>query len=339
MSTSAAADRTRPPRRVGASACAPGDVVLVAGDVGTGKTTFVRGACRGLGVSEPVTSPSFTIGQRYEGRVPVSHVDLFRLDTLEGEDPALLDDYLDAGLGRVRRVAAGAPRPRLEPERVGAAHAARAPRRRSGAQIEATGAPQPGRAPARRRSATSDASSRRPALTLVGFDTSLAPTSACCLRDDGEAFCTAAAGRRSGCSARPATPPSCCRSWPAAGRAGRRLGGRRVDRGRRRPRHLHRPADRGRHRPRARAGARRRAAAGLVAGGARGRHLPSVRGARAGRCCPDRRPARPGVRRALHRPARQLEPAWGPLALDPEDLDRARRASVPGTPLAPETGR
>jgi tRNA threonylcarbamoyladenosine biosynthesis protein TsaE len=73
----------------------PGDVVLISGDVGTGKTTFVRGACRGLGVTEPVTSPSFTIGRRYEGTLPVAHVDLFRLDSIEGEDPALLDDYLD----------------------------------------------------------------------------------------------------------------------------------------------------------------------------------------------------------------------------------------------------
>jgi tRNA threonylcarbamoyladenosine biosynthesis protein TsaE len=73
----------------------PGDVVLISGDVGTGKTTFVRGACRGLGVTEPVTSPSFTIGRRYEGALPVAHVDLFRLDSIEGEDPALLDDYLD----------------------------------------------------------------------------------------------------------------------------------------------------------------------------------------------------------------------------------------------------
>jgi tRNA threonylcarbamoyladenosine biosynthesis protein TsaE len=74
-----------------------GDVVLVAGAVGTGKTTFVRGACRGLGVRENVTSPSFTIGRTYAGRVPVSHVDLFRLESLEGEDPALLADYLAPG--------------------------------------------------------------------------------------------------------------------------------------------------------------------------------------------------------------------------------------------------
>jgi len=77
----------------------PGDVVLLSGDLGSGKTTFVRGAARALGVSGPVTSPTFTIGQRYEGRVPVSHLDLHRLAGacgLAGEDPALLDDYLTA---------------------------------------------------------------------------------------------------------------------------------------------------------------------------------------------------------------------------------------------------
>ena len=72
----------------------PGDLVLVSGELGTGKTTMIRGACRELGVTEHVTSPSFTIGRRYRGRVPVSHLDLYRLDGLAGEDPALLDDYL-----------------------------------------------------------------------------------------------------------------------------------------------------------------------------------------------------------------------------------------------------
>ncbi|HEY7151387.1 MAG TPA: tRNA (adenosine(37)-N6)-threonylcarbamoyltransferase complex ATPase subunit type 1 TsaE [Solirubrobacterales bacterium] len=72
----------------------PGDVVLVSGELGAGKTTLIRGACRELGVDGPVTSPTFTIGRRYRGRVPVSHLDLFRLDELSGEDPGLLDDYL-----------------------------------------------------------------------------------------------------------------------------------------------------------------------------------------------------------------------------------------------------
>jgi tRNA threonylcarbamoyladenosine biosynthesis protein TsaE len=94
----------------------PGDVVLVSGELGTGKTTLIRGACRALGVTEPVTSPTFTIGHRYGGRMPVSHLDLYRVDGLDREDPALLEDYLDedsvaliewpesaaAGLERVR---------------------------------------------------------------------------------------------------------------------------------------------------------------------------------------------------------------------------------------------
>lgn len=74
----------------------PGDVVLVSGELGAGKTTLIRGACRELGVVEPVTSPTFTIGQRYRGRVPVSHLDLYRLEGLEDEEPGLLDDYLTA---------------------------------------------------------------------------------------------------------------------------------------------------------------------------------------------------------------------------------------------------
>jgi tRNA threonylcarbamoyladenosine biosynthesis protein TsaE len=76
----------------------PGDVVVVSGEVGAGKTTLIRGACRALGITGPVTSPTFTIGHRYEGgRLPVSHLDLYRLEGLEDEDPALLDDYIGPG--------------------------------------------------------------------------------------------------------------------------------------------------------------------------------------------------------------------------------------------------
>jgi tRNA threonylcarbamoyladenosine biosynthesis protein TsaE len=74
----------------------PGNVVLVSGDLGAGKTTLIRGACRSLGVTDTVSSPTFTIGKRYRGRVPVSHLDLYRLEDLGAEDPGLLDDYLTA---------------------------------------------------------------------------------------------------------------------------------------------------------------------------------------------------------------------------------------------------
>src|SRR4051795_2511067 len=78
-----------------AASLKPGDVVLVQGEMGAGKTTFVRGAARALGVTGPVTSPTFTLGNRYAGEVPIAHLDLHRLDTLAGEDPGLLDDYVD----------------------------------------------------------------------------------------------------------------------------------------------------------------------------------------------------------------------------------------------------
>lgn len=75
-----------------------GDVVLVCGELGAGKTTLVRGAARALGVSDPVTSPTFSIGHRYTGSsLTVSHLDLYRLAGLGGEDPALLADHLGPG--------------------------------------------------------------------------------------------------------------------------------------------------------------------------------------------------------------------------------------------------
>ena len=96
MSVSESAEETEAAGAHLAAHLRPGDVVLVQGEMGSGKTTFVRGAARALGVSSPVTSPTFTLGNRYAGRVPVAHLDLHRLSTLAGEDPGLLDDYVDA---------------------------------------------------------------------------------------------------------------------------------------------------------------------------------------------------------------------------------------------------
>ena len=73
----------------------PGDVVTVSGELGTGKTTFVRGACRALGIESAVTSPTFTIGHRYPGRVDVSHLDLYRFEQLTEADWGAVEPYLD----------------------------------------------------------------------------------------------------------------------------------------------------------------------------------------------------------------------------------------------------
>lgn len=72
----------------------PGDVVLVSGELGAGKTTFVRGALRALGVDGPVTSPTFVVGHAFDGASgPVSHLDLYRLAGMADEDPGLLEPF------------------------------------------------------------------------------------------------------------------------------------------------------------------------------------------------------------------------------------------------------
>jgi tRNA threonylcarbamoyladenosine biosynthesis protein TsaE len=88
------ADETRRLAAEFAQRLVPGDVVLLSGDLGAGKTTFVRGACELLGVAGPVTSPSYVFGNIYEGRVTVAHLDLYRLESVEFSDELALDDYL-----------------------------------------------------------------------------------------------------------------------------------------------------------------------------------------------------------------------------------------------------
>ena len=72
-----------------------GDVVTISGELGAGKTTFVRGAARALGVPGPVSSPTFTIGHRYEAPTPVAHLDLYRIAGLDPEEWGDLEPYFD----------------------------------------------------------------------------------------------------------------------------------------------------------------------------------------------------------------------------------------------------
>jgi tRNA threonylcarbamoyladenosine biosynthesis protein TsaE len=93
----------------------PGDVVLVAGEMGAGKTTFVRGAARALGVAVPVASPTFTIGHRYEAGVPVAHLDLYRFQGVSAAEWGDLEPYFDDSIAFVEWPEAGAgvlPEPR-----------------------------------------------------------------------------------------------------------------------------------------------------------------------------------------------------------------------------------
>ena len=74
---------------------APGEVVTVSGELGSGKTTFVRGACRALGVTAPVTSPTYTIGHRYLGDPDVSHLDLYRFGAVSQAEWSDLEPYFE----------------------------------------------------------------------------------------------------------------------------------------------------------------------------------------------------------------------------------------------------
>jgi len=85
-----------------------GDVVTVSGELGTGKTTFVRGACVALGVRENVTSPTYTIGHRYHGRSgEISHLDLYRFQGVSAAEWGDLEPYFDDAIAFVEWPEAG----------------------------------------------------------------------------------------------------------------------------------------------------------------------------------------------------------------------------------------
>ncbi|HJV08587.1 MAG TPA: tRNA (adenosine(37)-N6)-threonylcarbamoyltransferase complex ATPase subunit type 1 TsaE [Acidimicrobiales bacterium] len=80
-----------------AQLAAPGDLVILAGDLGAGKTAFAQGFAQGLGVEEPVTSPAFILVRTYEGRLPMVHLDVYRLDTMQELVDLGIAELLDEG--------------------------------------------------------------------------------------------------------------------------------------------------------------------------------------------------------------------------------------------------
>jgi len=80
-----------------AALAAAGDLVVLAGDLGTGKTAFAQGFARGLGIDEVVTSPAFILVRTYEGRLPMTHLDVYRLDTMQELVDLGIAELLDEG--------------------------------------------------------------------------------------------------------------------------------------------------------------------------------------------------------------------------------------------------
>jgi tRNA threonylcarbamoyladenosine biosynthesis protein TsaE len=95
--TTKSVDDTRALAAEIAALAKPGDLVVLAGDLGTGKTAFAQGFARGLGVDEPVTSPAFILVRTYEGRLPMAHMDVYRLDHMQELVDLGIAELLDDG--------------------------------------------------------------------------------------------------------------------------------------------------------------------------------------------------------------------------------------------------
>ena len=234
-----------------AAALAPGDVVLVEGELGRGQDDVRPGRRRALGVDRSVTSPTFTIGQRYPATVPVSHLDLYprRRPRQRGSGPA----------GRLHR-----PRPDRVRRVAGGAVATIAGLARLAARV--TSSSTPGR--------TSSVVTIERAVRILAFDTATRATTVA-LSGVGDVVYTARDDPPAGDAPRHATRllPLIC---DGARAGGDRLGRGRSDRGRRRPRNVHGAADRDRHRAGARAGARHPVGRSLDAAVARARRRPGA---------------------------------------------------------------
>jgi tRNA threonylcarbamoyladenosine biosynthesis protein TsaE len=97
VATTASVEATRAVGEAISSLARPGDVIVLAGDLGAGKTAFVQGFGRGLGVHERITSPTFTLVHVYEGRLPIHHLDVYRLEQLSEALDLGLPEMLDEG--------------------------------------------------------------------------------------------------------------------------------------------------------------------------------------------------------------------------------------------------
>ena len=97
VATTTSVDATRDLAQEVSSLARPGDVIVLAGDLGAGKTAFVQGFGRGLGVTDRITSPTFTLVHVYEGRLPVHHLDVYRLEQLSEALDLGLPEMLDEG--------------------------------------------------------------------------------------------------------------------------------------------------------------------------------------------------------------------------------------------------
>ncbi len=97
VASTASVEQTRDLAHALSSLARPGDVVVLAGDLGAGKTAFVQGFGRGLEVPDRITSPTFTLVHVYEGRLPVHHLDVYRLGQLSEALDLGLPEMLDEG--------------------------------------------------------------------------------------------------------------------------------------------------------------------------------------------------------------------------------------------------
>ncbi len=93
----ASVDETRAVAGAVAALVEPGDVLVLGGDLGAGKTAFTQGFGRALGIEEPIVSPTFTIERRYQGRVMLHHLDVYRLESFHEALDLGLSEALDDG--------------------------------------------------------------------------------------------------------------------------------------------------------------------------------------------------------------------------------------------------